>query len=126
MIDPELLKMPIEINYRVYTFQFDYDSLKMMCIAKILGALLFIYQFKPTLKIFKPILKQYRDAEQGITQGIAMTERVHKKMKAHKCSVKKITVLLIVIILICYPVLSQFLESCTDQFIDIYYLDLQQ
>lgn len=51
-----------------------------MHIMKIVLGLLFLKQGKLGLKITKPIIKEYRRAESGSSNGILMTERKTKNM----------------------------------------------
>jgi hypothetical protein len=43
------------------------------------------------LRIVKPVLKQYLDAEQGLTQGIAMNERKSKAINGASVYSQRVT-----------------------------------
>ena len=73
----------------------------LMCVAKVVSGLLFIKQGRSTHKVFKPILKEYRDAERGVTQGIPMNERKSELMLPLKREVYKISMAEIFILFVC-------------------------
>jgi len=65
----------------------------LMALAKIIGGGYLVYrQGKSTHNVFKPILKEYRDAETGVTHGIAMNERKSIHMAGLKKEIFRITV----------------------------------
>lgn len=67
---------------KVYTIKMDPGFLFLMAFAKIIGSGYLVYkQGSSTVQLIKPILKEYKDAEQGITQGVPMSE---SKMPAFK------------------------------------------
>lgn len=59
-----------------------------MAFASILTGYFSLRQGRNTLKIVNPILKEYKDAMSGVTQGISMTERKSKAMGTHKKEIK--------------------------------------
>lgn len=63
----------------------------MFAIFKIVMGVLTLYQGRYTKKTFKPILKEYKDAERGVTQGIVMNKRRTKYMARLKKKICKIT-----------------------------------
>lgn len=92
-------------------------------LAKLVLSLALLYQAKKGLDIVRPILKQYRDAETGVTQGIAMTERKSKQIKKFMCLIKKMTCLFIVSIFTFMPLGRSFTKDTVNQLIDVYYED---
>jgi len=79
-----------EGNYR--QIKMDEGSLSLMAIIQMIaGGYLVFKQGKLTKMIFAPILKEYKDAESGQTNGIQMTYRKAPKMKWLKKMVKKIS-----------------------------------
>lgn len=85
---------------------------------KIIGGLLCIWQGKATKKVFKPILKEYKDAEAGRTQGIMMTERRSKKMQSLKKKIYKITAITFLLGFISIIYTKNFINSMTDQYVE--------
>jgi hypothetical protein len=89
--------------------------LVLMAVSKIICGLLYIKQGRSTHKIFKPILKEYKDAQLGITQGIPMNERKSEKMKPLKREIKKITLAMIfVLFVVCGLVRNELVEVTDD------------
>jgi len=70
---------------------------------KLLIAVATFIQVKGGLDIVRPLIKEYKQAQTGATQGIAMTERKSKKMKKHTNVVKGITCFLILATFIIVP-----------------------
>lgn len=66
------------------------------------------------MKIFGTILKEYKDAENGVTQGIRMTERKTKLMREHKTLVKKFVYATLFGTLLFLLVFRSFLEDMAD------------
>lgn len=69
----------------------------MFSFFKIISGALTLWQGKITKRVFKPILKEYRDAERGVTQGIVMNKRRSKNMDRLKRKICRITVISIVV-----------------------------
>jgi len=104
LMGSEYTKVPMPgFNGNIHTFELDTDTCIVMALAKVICSIAFIFQAKGGINIFKPILKEYRDAESGATQGVVMAERKSKKMKAHKSYVKKLTFFLFVAVLCSFP-----------------------
>lgn len=83
-------------NYR--QIQMGEGYLSIMTILQMISCGVLIYkQGKLTKMIFAPILKEYRDAETGQTNGIQMTYRKAPKMQWLKKMVKKFTLWMIVL-----------------------------
>jgi uncharacterized membrane protein len=64
-----------DLSGKVYTVSIDPGFLFLMALAKVIGSGYLTYrQGNSTVKLLKPILKDYKDAELGITQGVPMNE----------------------------------------------------
>lgn len=88
----------------------DEGALSLMAILQMIAGGILIYkQGKMTKMIFAPILKEYRDAETGQTNGIQMTYRKAPKMQWLKKVVKKITCLMIVLNIFSLCVANNFI-----------------
>lgn len=83
----------------------------------ILGALT-LKQGQITKKVFKPIVKEYKDVEHGITQGIVMNKRRSKKMAHLKKKICRITVVSFVVGLLSLIYYSNFQMDMVDQYLD--------
>lgn len=70
----------IDLDGQTITMHLACSGLFMCAIFKIVTGALAIKAGKCALHVFKPILKQYQDAENGVTNGISMTSRQSKKM----------------------------------------------
>lgn len=118
-------KFPMHgFNNNIHWLQLDTDTLVLMALGKIALSIAFLFQAKGALGIFKPILKEYRDAESGTTRGIVMAERKTRKMKAHKSYVKKLTCCMLVAVVLCFPFMKSLAQDTIDQVIDMYYEDI--
>lgn len=93
---------------------------------KIICGALTIYQGKITKKVFQPILKEYKDAERGVTQGIQMNKRRSKEMAHLKKIVWKITGISCVVGLIAMKYGQSVMMDFTDQWIDQKYMYIAQ
>ena len=75
------------------TIKLDVGAVFLLALGKIIGGgILYYKQGKLAKDLFAPILREYRAAERGETNGIAMTVRKVPKMKEVKKTVKKITI----------------------------------
>jgi len=82
-----------------HQIKIDKGFLIISAFLKIIGSgYCLIRQGNEALKIYKAIVGEYTEAEAGRTNGITMTERKTKQMRHHKCHVKKITVVQLVIL----------------------------
>ena len=94
----------------------DEGALSLMAILQMIaGGILLYKQGKMTKSIFAPILKEYRDAETGQTNGIQMTYRKAPKMKWLKKMVKKITCWIIVLNIFSLCVAKNFVIDIATQ-----------
>jgi len=84
-------------NSVYHTWKLDQFGLLIFAMTKIVVCIMFYKQSKQCLEIFSPIVQQYEDARNQVTQGIEMTERLSKKMAAHKLVIRKTTMWSIVI-----------------------------
>lgn len=74
-----------------------------MMLVKVILTLTIFIQAKKGLEIVNPIIKEYRNAQSGLTNGISMVERKSKKMKSHIGLVKGFTCLWFMATFICVP-----------------------
>jgi len=81
-------------------FQVDQRGLAFFAFVKILTGYFSFRQGRGTLDIVKPILKEYKDAEAGITQGIQMSERKSKLAHSHIGEIKKLIIATIFVLII--------------------------
>jgi hypothetical protein len=69
------------------------------------------------VEIFKPIVKEYHDAENGVTQGIEMTRRKSKDMVEYKVYIRKITLAVLFITFMSIVYANQWLKDLVDKFL---------
>ena len=94
------------------TLRFTPGIMYLMIMLKMLSGYLFIRQAKQAFKIFKGIVKEYRNAELGLTNGIQMVNRKSKEIKSHKSFVKKITLAQILIYMVaCIMLKNEFIAA---------------
>lgn len=94
------------------------NDLMVFALIKIVTGALIIWIGKLYHKTFKPIQKEYRDAEAGITQGILMNKRHSKRMAHLKKKLWKITGLLAVVSLFGFLYYKGFQDNLTTQWLD--------
>ena len=103
-------------NYR--TIKLDTGSMFLLALSKIIcGGVLLYKQGKISKSVFGPILTEYRQAENGETNGIAMTVRKAPKMKKIHKIVKKITIATIFVSFVGMIISKDFLRDICHQFI---------
>jgi len=78
----------VDADGSIQFFQLEKGGLFFFALMKILTGYFSLRQGRSSLKIAKPILKEYKDAMTGVTQGISMSERKSKAMSAHKSEIK--------------------------------------
>jgi len=78
----------VDSDGSIQFFQLEKGGLFFFALMKILTGYFSLRQGRSSLKIVNPILKEYKDAMTGVTQGITMTERKSKAMSAHKKEIK--------------------------------------
>ena len=101
--------------------KFDKSYLVWMFLLKIAATALVLCQGKKTLKVFKPTLQEYKDAEAGVTAGIPMTERKSRRMFKLKRKVKCVTAgLAFVIFVTCVASQRQFVKLSNSWLSDFY------
>ena len=71
--------------------------------------------------VAKPVLKQYSDAEKGITQGILMVERKSKKTLSASTHVQRITGLIILAALCATAYVSVWMNDESQLFMRNFY-----
>jgi hypothetical protein len=86
-----------DVDGQYITLKIDANTMMTLAILKIIGGILGVCQGRKTNKVFKPIMKEYKDAEQGVTQGIVMNKRRSKKMQNLKRKIYKITAISILV-----------------------------
>lgn len=92
-----------DIDGQKMNITIDGNTWFMFAFFKIVVGALTLIQGKAIHKVFRPIMKEYKDAETGRTQGIMMTERKSKKMLQLKNKIRKLT---------CFTFLVGFLAIC--------------
>jgi Na+/melibiose symporter-like transporter len=116
---------PIEwydsVNDKHHRIKLDSYGLGVMCLLKAASSFFSFKQARWTLNVFKPILKEYADAEAGRTQGIQMTERKTKKMKTLQKQIRKLTCGMFAFCLVCTIYGGSWLGDQSDRFIQVYY-----
>jgi len=83
--------------------------------------MLCIKQGGHAIKLFKPIVKEYRDAQNGMTNGITMYERKSKLMQIHRIWIFKWSCMNIISGLLAIPFAISMLGDCIDQVVPIFY-----
>ena len=71
--------------------------------------------------MLKPILKEYEDAETGVTQGISMEQMRSLKIAEHKKDIWRITTAQMVILLLTMIVVNSEITSIATDFIQSKY-----
>jgi hypothetical protein len=90
----------------------------LMALFKIIaGGVFLVKQGKVSIKIFSEIVKEYKAAENGETNGIRMT-RKSNLMKAHKLQIKKIIVGTFALGVFAMLICKAMLEDIADQYIE--------
>lgn len=107
-----------DVDGQQMTLKISANHMMTFAIFKIITGALTLWQGRAIHKVFKPILKEYRDAERGITHGIAMNIRRSKIMELLKKKIWKITGLMCGMILITTIYYSNFQGEIIDQYID--------
>jgi hypothetical protein len=67
-----------DIDGQYITMKIDANTMLVFALLKIIGGGLTVLMGRSSNRVFKPILKEYKDAERGITNGISMTKRRSK------------------------------------------------
>lgn len=75
-------------------------------------------QAKLTLWAIRPIQKEYRDAERGVTQGIVMNKRRSKTLVWLKKRIIKITIVTFIFMILRMVYECSLMANTTSQFID--------
>lgn len=96
-------------------FEFSRFTVSCLLIMKVILIASVFIQVKGGLAIVKPVIKEYKQAQNGETQGIRMTERKSKKMAKHIKTVKKLTCFWFLATFICVPLTIAFLREFVDQ-----------
>lgn len=99
-------------------FTIDKTGLIFGTVLKIVYGYFMYRQGKGSVLVYKQLLKEYTDAETGVTQGIAMTERKSKKMIAHSQQVKKITWAYCFVTIVACLYFNDWLQQTAFRYID--------
>lgn len=110
---PEGIQLP-GLNGDYHWIEFDESTMNLMMLMKVFMIILIFIQVRGGLKIVNPLIKEYRQAQNGATQGIAMTERKSKKMSKHINVVKGITCFMFAATIVVVPLTKTFLHQMTD------------
>lgn len=102
------------------------NDMMMFALFKIVCGALTLWQGKVTHKTFRPIMKEYRDAETGITQGIVMDKRHSKRMAKLKKKLLKIVGATAFVMFLSVVYYKSFQDNLTDQWIDQKYDYIEQ
>lgn len=108
-------------NDKYHRIKLDSYGIGVMCLLKAASSFFSFKQARWTLNVFKPILKEYADAEAGRTQGIQMTERKTKGMKTLQSQIRRLTCGMFVFCLLTTIYCGSWLSSQSDRFIQVYY-----
>ena len=125
MINDDLLSISqVDKEGTQITMDIPYSFFITCAFLKILFGLAVYCQGKWIRNIFKPLLKEYVDAENGITNGVPMDKRRSKDMLRLKCKLRKNTCFCGVLTLIClyigYHQSVAMVDSYLDQKYDFY------
>ena len=69
----------------------------------------------------RPVLKQYKDAELGRTQGILMNERKSKQSHSISMYVQRVTAILVIIAAVTFAYFDSWMTEQTQLFINNFY-----
>ena len=107
---------------KVFTISLDPGFLFLMALAKIIGSGFLTYkQGNSTVQLLKPILKDYKDAETGITQGVPMNESKVPQFRALVKLIMRITAAMIFILfLVCILCKNQAQQKVGNFITDLY------
>lgn len=107
-----------DIDGQIMYLRLGSNTLYMISLFKIIIGLLMLKQGKITKKVYKPILKEYRDAENGITQGIVMNKRRSKSMVSLKKKICRITAITFVVGFLYMVYIGNLSMDILDQWIE--------
>lgn len=116
-----LLPWRVRGSKTVHYFHLETGGLAVMCLMKAVSSIFLFKQARWTLNAVKPILKEYKDAESGATQGIKMTERRSQKFDTLQRKTKKLTCGVIVFVFFCVIYAKGYCVGEADRWIDMYY-----
>jgi hypothetical protein len=107
-----------DVDGQMMSYTISQNTWLMFAVFKIVCGALTLMQGKAIHKVFRPILKEYRDAESGVTQGIVMDKRRSKIMARLKRKIWKITFAMSVVMFMSIVYYSNFQGEMIDQYID--------
>jgi len=82
-----------------------------MTMIKILVGALAIKQYDAMIKLVKPVLKEYKDAEAGRSSGVVMSERRSKKTNELKKTIKNISAITILVFAIASAYCNSWMQD---------------
>lgn len=104
---------------KMQTIHIDPSFLFLMAVSKIImGGFLVYKQGKATLKVVNPILKEYREAEAGITQGIPMNENKSCQLQALKKTIWRLTLAMIFIFFVTLLIVKSYAQTKVAEYIN--------
>lgn len=107
-----------DVDGQQITLRISSNDMMIFALIKIVTGALTLWQGKLYHKTFKPIMKEYRDAERGITQGIVMDKRRSKKMAHLKRKLWKIIAITAFVSFIGVLAYKNFQDGMTDDWLD--------
>ena len=107
-----------DIDGQHMQFNFHFRTICLMVIINIIISMIMINQGKWTSKVVNPILKEYKMAETGVTNGIRMTERKSEQTLQLKHRVCKQTCCISFLSLVAIIIASDWVSGITNQYIE--------
>lgn len=113
-------------NNKLESFKIDPSGLYFTGAVKVICSYLIMKQGDLILRIVKPVLKQYLDAEQGRTQGIAMNERKSKALKGASIYTKRVTAYIILAVAVACVYCDVWMVDESERLVNNIYFNQQQ
>ena len=111
-------------HHRQIDFHFRARGIFFMGLFKMISGYLMYKQGHYTKTTLNPLMRDYKMAEQNITQGIQMTERRSKKLEELIHKIKVITVLTIMLLFVQILQARSYVVDEGKRFISYYYQDV--
>jgi len=108
----------VDVDGQPMELELDGFGLFVMASLKVIAAVILLKQAKLAIKLFNPILKEYRQAERGITRGIRMTTRKSKSMHMFRRRVCKISCILVALVAGAFIYATGWLGDVADKYVD--------
>lgn len=116
----------IDFDGQKIDYSIDLSGLAFLCIFKAATGVLMYKLGKELHGVFRPILKDYRDAERGITQGIQMTRRISKDMTALGDSLRRVYGMCCCLNFVMGFIFIAWACDQADNYIDVKYANMAQ